>query len=123
MTESPESNALKTALDMLPSAVFITRYNWDLVFCNKAFFEISGFTPEEMETRGLIDLVHEEDKHVFHTRRKILEEGGEVDDELQVRIRLKDGSVSLVFIKVNYITFGGEPESCRLSLSWTGGEQ
>ncbi|MBY9000025.1 MAG: PAS domain S-box protein [Candidatus Heimdallarchaeota archaeon] len=109
MTESPESLALKTALDMLPSAVFITQDNWDLVFCNKAFYEISNYTPSDLETMHIVDLVHEKDKHVFHERKKILEEGGKVPAELQLRILLKDGLVSLVFLKVNDITFGGKP--------------
>ncbi|MCK5140880.1 MAG: PAS domain-containing sensor histidine kinase, partial [Candidatus Heimdallarchaeota archaeon] len=109
MTESPESLALKTALDMLPSAVFITRHSWDMVFANKAFYEISGYSTSDMETKHIMDLVHEEDKHIFYERRKILEEGGKVPAELQIRITHTDGSVSLVFLKINDITFDGKP--------------
>ncbi|MCK5304829.1 MAG: PAS domain-containing sensor histidine kinase, partial [Candidatus Heimdallarchaeota archaeon] len=109
MTESPESLALKTALDMLPSAVFITLHSWDLVFANKAFYEISGYSASDMETKHIMDLVHEEDKHIFFERQKILEEGGEVPAELQIRIKHTDGSVSLVFLKINDITFDGKP--------------
>ncbi len=109
MTESPESSALKTALDMLPSAVFFTQEGWDLVFCNKAFYDSSGYKLADFEKMHILDIVHEEDKHVFTKRRKILEEGGKVPDELQMRIILKDGSVSLVFVKVKDITFSGKP--------------
>jgi len=109
MTESPESLALKTALDMLPSAVLITQDSWDLVFGNKAFFSNSGYTPSDIETMHILDLIHEKDKHIFFERKKILEEGGKVSDELQIRIIHKDESVSLVFVKVNDITFVGKP--------------
>jgi PAS domain S-box-containing protein len=109
MSESPESLALKTALNMLPSAVFITRHSWDLVFANKAFYEISGYTTSDMEAKHIMDIVHEEDKHIFYERKRILEEGGKVPAELQIRIIHKDESVSLVFAKVNDITFDEEP--------------
>ncbi len=109
MNESPESLALKTALNMLPSAVFITRFSWDMVFANKAFYDISGYSASDMETKHIMDLVHEEDKHIFFERQKILEEGAKVPDELQIRITHKDGAVSLVFLKVNDITFDEKP--------------
>ncbi len=109
MNESPESLALKTALDMLPGAVFITRQSYDMVFANKAFYEISGYSTSDMETKHIMDLVHEEDKPIFFERQKILEGGGKVPAELQIRIIHKDGSVSLVFVKVNDITFDEKP--------------
>lgn len=109
MTNAPESLALKTALDMLPSAVFITRFSWDMAFANKAFYDVSGYSASDMETKHIMDLVHEEDKHIFYDRQKILEEGGKVSAELQVRIIHKDGSVSLVFVKVNDIIFDDKP--------------
>ncbi|GAH94118.1 unnamed protein product, partial [marine sediment metagenome] len=82
---------------------------WDLVFANKAFYEISGYSTSDMETKHIMDLVHEEDKHIFFERREILEKGDKVPAELQIRIVHKDGSVSLVFVKVNDITFDEKP--------------
>ena len=83
-----------------------------IVFSNKTFGKILGYTTEEITSlspQGVAQLIHEEDREVFFSRMKERLTGKQALSPLDFRAVKKDGSIVWLEVISNYIVFNGQP--------------
>lgn len=99
-----------TLVENLPAGVFIFREN-RIVFANRAFEQLTGYTAEEISGLEPWPLLHPEDR----TRvRKIAEArlaGGEAPADYEVRVLTKAGKPRWLNLRVALLWFRGAPSS------------
>lgn len=79
-----------------------------LVFANKRFLDITGYSYEDLFLLSYIELVVDEDKEKVIIRRNEMLKGDDLKDDFEVRLHKKDGSVIDVLTNSGLIMYDGK---------------
>ncbi len=109
MSDKPTISSFEDIFNAMPSSLMIIEGLQKIVWCNRSFYETTGYSPEDMEKSSILELIHEEDRSLIQGRMKVLSEGGEVPSRFRIRFMNKDGSVSLAQVTGENILYNGKP--------------
>jgi PAS domain S-box-containing protein len=82
---------------------------WRFVSANDVICDYTGYTTEELRSMGPLDLLTEDCKGLFLERQRKLSTGEKIPENVEYRIRSKDGSVFWVILNVRYVYENGKP--------------
>ena len=109
MSDKPTISSFEDIFNAMPSSLMIIEGLQKIVWCNKAFYETTGYSPEDMKKASILELIHEEDRPLIAGRMKALSEGGEVPSRFRIRFLGKDGTVFLTQVTGENILWNGKP--------------
>jgi len=109
MSDKPTISSFEDIFNAMSSSLMIIEDLKNIVWCNRAFYETTGYTPEDMKKVSILDLIHEEDRPLIQGRMKILSEGGEVPSRFRIRFLNRNGSVVLAQVTGENILYDGKP--------------
>jgi two-component system, cell cycle sensor histidine kinase and response regulator CckA len=80
-----------------------------IIFCNKAFCEISGYSAEELLSfSDAITLIHPDDRELVKKRHDSRVKGVAIDQHYEYRIVRKDGRVRLLEVYASLVEYNGK---------------
>ena len=109
MSDKPTISSFDAYFDASPLSIIIVQDLIKIVYCNKTFIELSGYSPEDVEKMDILDFVHKDDIPLIKDRQKILLEGEEPPKQFTLRFMHKDGSIILTKVTGANITYNGKP--------------
>ncbi|MHA1953388.1 MAG: PAS domain-containing sensor histidine kinase [Candidatus Heimdallarchaeaceae archaeon] len=109
MSDKPTISSFEAIFDASPMSIIIVQDLSKVVYCNKTFTDLSGYTLEEAEKKDIFDFVHKDDISLMKERQKIRLEGGEPPKRFTTRFVHKDGSILLTQVTGENIIFNGRP--------------
>ncbi len=117
MSDEHTLSSFDDFFDVTPQAIIIVQDFHNVVYCNKTFIDMTGYSLDDLESLSMLDLTHDEDKKIIENRIKTRKEGGVPPNNFKLRFINKDGSVSLANIFSNEITFNGVPSRILVGMN------
>jgi PAS domain S-box-containing protein len=117
MSDKPTISSFEAVFDASPMSIIIVQDLTKIVYCNKTFVELSGYTQEDAEKMDILDFVHKDDIPLIKDRQKILLEGGEPPKRFTLRFIHKDGSIILTQVTGENIIYNGKPSRIMSGLN------
>jgi len=109
MSDKPTISSFEGIFDDSPMSIIIVQDLTKIIYCNKTFTELSGYTLEDAEKIDIMDLIHKDDINLIKERQRILSEGGEPPRRFNLRFIHKDGSIILTQVTGDTIIYNGKP--------------
>ncbi|MEE9409930.1 MAG: PAS domain-containing sensor histidine kinase [Candidatus Heimdallarchaeota archaeon] len=117
MSDKPTLSSFEHFFDVTPQAIIIVQDFHNVVYCNKTFMDMTGYTLNDLEPLSMLDLTHDDDKHIIEERIRVRKSGVDPPRNFQLRFVNKDGSISLANIYTEAITFNGVPSRILLGVN------
>ncbi|NPD89508.1 MAG: PAS domain S-box protein [Asgard group archaeon] len=115
MSEKPSISSFEALFDANPLSMIIVQDLTKIVYCNKTFIDVFGYSLEDVQKMEILDFVHKDDIILIKDRQKILLEGGEPERRFTMRFIHKDGSIMLTQVTGDNIIFNGKPARIIIS--------
>ncbi|MFC2070471.1 PAS domain S-box protein, partial [Chloroflexota bacterium] len=80
-----------------------------IVYSNKAFVDISGYSYDEVSDINFIDLIASDSKDIVYTRYRDRLEGKAVIGNYEIRLECKDGTIKDIDLSAEIIEYQGNP--------------
>ncbi len=109
MSDKPTISSFEAIFDASPMSIIIVQDLTKVVYCNKTFIEVSGYSSEDIQEMEILDFVHKDDIVLIKDRQKILLEGEEPERRFTMRFIHKDGSIILTQVTGDNIIYNGKP--------------
>ncbi|MCG3226625.1 MAG: PAS domain S-box protein [Candidatus Heimdallarchaeota archaeon] len=109
MSDKPTISSFEAIFDASPMSIIIVQDLTKVVYCNKTFIEVSGYSSEDVQEMEILDFVHKDDIVLIKDRQKILLEGEEPERRFTMRFMHKDGSIILTQVTGDNIIYNGKP--------------
>ena len=109
MSDKPTISSFDAHFDASPLSIIIVQDLIKIVYCNKTFIELSGYSLEDVEKMEILNFIHKDDINLIKERQKILLEGEEPPKQFTLRFLHKDGSIILTQVTGANIVYNGKP--------------
>ena len=109
MSDKPTLSSFEAIFDASPMSIIIVQDLSKVVYCNKTFIELSGYSRENIKEMDILDFIHKDDVRLIKERQKILSEGGKPPRRFTLRFVCKDRSIILIQASSENIVLNGKP--------------